>query len=235
MTEQGVRMTTDSWVADLAADRALLEQTGTAERVADILRQHLIDGRLLPGSRLSEERIGSALAVSRNTLREAFRLLVHERLLIHELHRGVFVRVLTSGDVTDLYRMRRMLETSAIQHAGVAPQEKIAAVTSAVEEGEQAAGREDWHMVGTANMHFHQAIAALADSPRVDETMRQLLAELRLAFHAMPRTREFHEPYLQLNRELADLMAAGDHEQAERRLESYFDTACEQLTGAFEQ
>lgn len=171
----------------LTADRALLDGTSTVERVADVLRQRVIDGALAPGTRLSEESAGKALAVSRNTLREAFRLLIHERLLVHEFHRGVFVRVLSADDVIDLYRIRRLLETSAVRRAGGAAQELVAAVDGAVADGERAAEDERWGDVGTANMRFHEALAALAASPRVNETMRQLLAELRLAFHVMSR------------------------------------------------
>ncbi|MFF3140625.1 GntR family transcriptional regulator, partial [Streptomyces sp. NPDC057927] len=90
----------------LADDRALLGRTSTAERVSDILRSRIAEGYFPPGTRLSEDSIGGALGVSRNTLREAFRLLTHERLLVHELNRGVFVRVLTIEDVEDIYRTR---------------------------------------------------------------------------------------------------------------------------------
>ncbi|MGH3602036.1 MAG: GntR family transcriptional regulator, partial [Pseudonocardiaceae bacterium] len=57
----------------LEADRALLDRTSTAERVADILRARITEGFFPPGSRLTEDTIGGALRVSRNTLREAFR------------------------------------------------------------------------------------------------------------------------------------------------------------------
>ena len=77
---------------ELSAERAALGRASTAGRVAEILRSHVTEGRLPPGTRLSEEDIGAALGVSRNTLREAFRLLAHERLLVHEFNRGVFVR-----------------------------------------------------------------------------------------------------------------------------------------------
>ena len=60
-------------VAGLERDRALLGRASTAERVADILRDRITEGYVPPGARLSEESIGGALGVSRNTLREAFR------------------------------------------------------------------------------------------------------------------------------------------------------------------
>lgn len=102
----------------LVDDRALLGRTSTAERVSDILRSRIAEGYFPPGTRLSEDSIGGALRVSRNTLREAFRLLTHERLLVHELNRGVFVRVLTVEDVEDIYRTRGLVERAVVRGLG---------------------------------------------------------------------------------------------------------------------
>lgn len=230
-------MTSTEWVEALSAERASLGRASTAGRVAEILRAHITEGRLLPGTRLSEEDIGAALGVSRNTLREAFRLLAHERLLVHEFNRGVFVRRLSVADVHDLYRFRRILEGEAIRHAALLAEEvraaRIEAVTRAVEEGETAGAESRWVDVGTANMRFHQALAALADSPRVDEAMRHLLAELRLVFHVMAAPKTFHEAYLAENRRLLDLLVAGSYAEAARALESYLSAAESQLTEAY--
>ncbi len=79
----------------------------------------------------------------------------------------------------------------------------------------------------------------LAGSQRVKETLRQPLAELRLAFHVMSGQREFHEPYLDDTQAVADLLAAGDRAASDRtasdcaateqRLSRSFDTAEAQL------
>ncbi|WP_184583672.1 GntR family transcriptional regulator [Lipingzhangella halophila] len=217
----------------LAAFRSHVGRSSTAERVADVLRGQLIEGALAPGSRLSEEAIGSALGVSRNTLRESFRLLGHERLLVHEFNRGVFVANPTADDVVDLYRARRPQELAALRAAENAPEEALARVGEAVEQGERAHENGDWWGVGTANMHFHEAIAALAGSPRVDEFVRRLLAELRLVFHVMSAPREFHAPYLGRNREMYELLRAGRVDEAADRLAAYLDTAERQLVEAF--
>lgn len=208
------------WVAGLAQARAGLGRSSTAERVADLLRARLTEGQVAPGFRLSEEAITGALGVSRNTLREAFRLLAHERLLVHELHRGVFVRALARQDVVDVYRLRRLLE--------------VGAARAAVTEGQHAAGRGDWQGVGTANMAFHRALGALLDSPRVDELMTQLLAELRLVFAVMSAPREFHEPYLADNDRICRLVESGDGAGAALVLADYLDRAERQLVEAYD-
>ncbi|GIH80188.1 GntR family transcriptional regulator [Planobispora longispora] len=223
----------DSVVSELQRDLDRLGRSSTAERVADILRDRIAGGLFTPGQRLSEEVIGAALKVSRNTLREAFRLLGHERLLEHRLNRGVFVRVLSAEDVADLYRVRRVIEGAAVRRGAGASHEALAAMEEAVAAASRAAAEDRWQDVGTANIRFHQALAALNGSPRLDETMRQLLAELRLVFHVMENPRAFHEPFVARNRELVELMAAGRTAEAERALERYLDDAEELLMRAY--
>lgn len=222
-----------SWSQRLAADRAWLDRGSTAERVADVLRSRITEGVFPPGTRLSEDALTGALGVSRNTLREAFRLLSHERLLTHELNRGVFVRMLAVEDVADLYRIRRILEVAAVESAPTAPPEALDRIRQALAEAETAAAEDRWFDVGTANMRFHQALAGLAGSPRVDETVRHLLAELRLVFHVMRAPREFHETYLRENRRIYHLLAAGDVPGAGKVLADYLDAAEKQLTRAY--
>ncbi|WP_107772823.1 GntR family transcriptional regulator [Nocardioides sediminis] len=235
-------MTKSDWLSELRAEAPRLGRASTAGRVADVLRTRITEGSLAPGTRLSEEDIGAALGVSRNTLREAFRLLGHERLLVHEFNRGVFVRKLTVEDVRDLYELRRILECGAVRrgaerHAGTATAERwpalLDAVRAAVEEGEAAAERGRWLDVGTANMHFHQAVSALAQSPRVDEAMGHLLAELRLVFHVMAAPQAFHESYLADNRAILELLLAEDFEGAEKAIADYLDAAEAQLVEAY--
>lgn len=235
-------MTTTDWLEELRGERSDLGRASTAGRVADVLRTRITEGHLRPGTRLSEEDIGAALGVSRNTLREAFRLLGHERLLVHEFNRGVFVRRLTVDDVRDLYQVRRILECGAVRRlaerlgSASAPSstaDLLAPVRAAVEEGESAAARDAWVAVGTANMHFHQAVADLAQSPRVTEAMDHLLAELRLVFHVMDAPQAFHATYLPENRAILELLEAGDLTAAESAIATYLDAAEAQLVEAY--
>jgi DNA-binding GntR family transcriptional regulator len=216
----------------LEADRGLLGRTSTAERVADILRTRVSEGFFLPGARLSEHDIGNALGVSRNTLREAFRLLTHERLLVHELNRGVFVRVLTVDDVVDLYRVRKVVECAAVRSVSARPAD-FARLVRAVADGDQAERRERWQELGTANIHFHRALASLSGSARIDDLMQGIFAELRLVFHVMADPRRFHERYLLRNHEILERIGAGDGIGAEKLLAVYLDDAERQLVEAY--
>jgi DNA-binding GntR family transcriptional regulator len=216
----------------LVADRVLLGRTSTAERVAGILRTRVSAGYFAPGARLAEEDITEALGISRNTLREAFRLLTHERLLEHKLNRGVFVRVLDVADVLDLYRVRKHVECS-VARTVTDPPANLARIADAVRQGELSLGEQDWRGLGTANIRFHQEVVAVAESPRLDELMRGVLAELRLVFHVMANPRWFHEPYLSRNRDILAALERGNGVEAEQLLAKYLDDAERQLVEAY--
>ncbi|MFG2378147.1 GntR family transcriptional regulator [Streptomyces sp. NPDC048504] len=219
-------------LAGLADDRALLGRTSTAERVSDILRSRIADGYFPPGTRLSEDSIGGALGVSRNTLREAFRLLTHERLLVHELNRGVFVRVLSIEDVEDIYRTRRLVECAVVRGLGEPPY-ALEQLAAAVTEGQVASVEDDWKGVGTANIHFHRELVALAGTARTNELMRSVFAELRLAFHLVDDPKALHEPYLQRNRLILQALQANDPAEAEKLLAVYLDDSLERVVNAY--
>ena len=209
------------WLHSAAEEMWMLGRTSTAERVADVLRKRIIEGDLLPGARLSEECYAEVLRVSRNTLREAFRLLTHERLLVHELHRGVFVAVLDEADLVDLYRLRRTIECDVVRSLTNLDPSRLRPLEDEVIAGESAAKRGDWVAVGTANMRFHRHLVGLAGSRRIDQVTDRLLAELRLAFFAVASPQHLHEPYVERNRAILKLLEADETEQAAKQLEAY--------------
>ena len=217
-----------SYLSNLREQRGELHRVSTAQRTAQLLRGQIMAGQLPPGERLSEELIGSALDVSRNTLREAFRVLSHERLVVHELNRGVFVRVLDADDVAEIYRMRSLLECGVVREI-TEPPPGAAAAEAAVRQGEEAARQRRWKEVGTADLRFHQALAAMSGSGRVEDVLQGLHAELRLAFHVMKDPEAFHQPYLARNREILEQIKLGEGLLASDMLAEYFTDARDQL------
>ena len=67
-----------------------------SERSAELIRQKITQGEFAPGQRLSEQALADSLGISRNTLREAFRMLTKDGLVKHAQNRGVFVAIPTS-------------------------------------------------------------------------------------------------------------------------------------------
>lgn len=224
------------WTATLARQRDRLEVGSTSERVAGLLRTQVLDGTLRPGVQLTEEQLVEALGVSRNTVREALQRLSAQRLVEHHRHRGVFVRRLDLADLADLCGLRRSLECGAVREAaahGSVDPDAAATVVEAARAGERAAATGDWDGAGTANASVHLAIAALAGNGRIDEEMRAVIAELRLAFVVLPDARAMHEPYVARNVALATQVAEGRLLEAADSLDEYLRRAEQHLLEAY--
>jgi DNA-binding GntR family transcriptional regulator len=201
-----------------------VEKPGSAARAVEQLRNSMINGELAPGTRLAESSLTGPLGVSRNTLREAFSTLIEEGLLVREPHRGVFVATLSPAQISDIYRVRVLLECTSLGQAPIDPP-RAQGMRAAVTDGRRAAEAGDWRAVGTANMHFHEQIVALAGSPRLDAWMRQLTAELRLAFVAAPDVEALHRPFVPMNDDITAAYEAGDRERAADMLRDYLLTS----------
>ncbi|MEV7774515.1 GntR family transcriptional regulator [Kitasatospora sp. NPDC086791] len=224
----------DGDIEDWAEELAVLGWSSKAEHVAGILRKRIAEGKHLPDVRLPEDRISAGLKVSRNTLREAFRLLTHEGLVEHRLNQGVFVRRLTVADVVDLYRLRRVVQPAVIRDLKGRTVD-LGQVRAAVEATEAAGEGADWRVLGTANLRFHQELTALAGSRRLNALMDRVLAELRLVFYAMPDLREFHVVYGARNKRILELLDAGAHVKAANAMSAYLRDAEQDLVGRYRE
>ncbi|MFD1807177.1 GntR family transcriptional regulator [Gemmobacter lanyuensis] len=116
---------------------------GLPEQIANQLRDRITGGLLTPGQRLSEAQLAADLGISRNTLREVFRLLTREGLLTHMPNRGVFVARPSMPAIVDIYRLRRLIEVPMLAQ-GWPQHPAVARMQEAVDHARlfQAAG--DW-------------------------------------------------------------------------------------------
>jgi DNA-binding GntR family transcriptional regulator len=175
------------------AEQLDLQRESSAEQLARALRERILQGAIPPWTPLRESQIVTSAGVSRSTAREALRLLAFEGLVEHSLHRGAMVRQLSTTDIEDIYRVRRVIETAAAD-AALEPQQRRE-LTGALEELERAAAGREWTSLVEADLAFHRALVALLGSERLDRLQRALELELRLAFSITAFVeREFDDP-----------------------------------------
>lgn len=204
------------------------------ESITREVRRMLVEGELVPGQRLSEAALAESLQISRNTLREVFRVLTREGLLKHEPNRGVTVAEPDMGSIIDIYRVRRFIECKAIAQA-FALHPGTLKMRQAVEAGVRAREAKDWVAVGTANMLFHRAIVEFADSPRMIAFYEQISAELRLAFGVLNDPEFLHLPYLDMNAAILRCVEEGRADKATELLESYLVQSERIVLAAYER
>ncbi|ESZ04474.1 GntR family transcriptional regulator [Mesorhizobium sp. L2C085B000] len=191
-----------------------------AGSVAARIRELLIAGEFAPGQRLSEQQVAVRFHISRNTLREVFRLLTSQRLLTHMPNRGVFVAEPDIAGVIDIYRVRSVIQKGAVQVTSKG-HPALARMRILAEQGREVSSGGDWRQVATINMDFHRSMVELCDSPRLSACFDLVLAELRLVFGQLDDPAHLHEPYIDLNASLVRALEGGDIRAADSQLEAY--------------
>lgn len=154
-----------------------IRRVSTAQQVADALADLIMSGGLPSGAPIRESVMAPALGVSRNTVREAVRILELGGLVRHQTHRGAVVIAPSPGELVELYRARMHLEIAAVQQPYSSAD--LQPVRDAYTAFETAAHRGEPDQTVQADLAFHAAIVDLLQSDRISAFYRQLTTELR--------------------------------------------------------
>ena len=109
-------------VADRKATRLeRLEPRALSRRIVEQLKRVIIAGELSAGDRVLETDLAELLGVSRGPVREAFRQLEQEGLLVSYPHRGTFVASVPEDEIEEVYALRARCGVRAQRtaHTGV--------------------------------------------------------------------------------------------------------------------
>src|ERR1700676_1663237 len=161
-------------------DRTQITRVSVADQVAALLRQRILEGEFRPGTQLQELPLASSLGVSRNTMREAIRILSLEGLLRRSLHRGAAVSQLSLRDVQEIYQLRRMLELPAVLAARAPDPGLLQEIRNAVEQYELAVHDRNWSRAVSHDLHFHSLLIRFHGNKRLESFYKNMLGELRV-------------------------------------------------------
>jgi len=145
-----------------------------AVRIGKVLADRIISGRIEPDTPLRQDHIAEEFGTSHVPVREAFRRLEAQGLVVSEPRRGVRVATFDLTEVQEVAEMRAALEALALRHA--APH-----LTSSILDQAEAATREcdsasDVRTWEAANRKFHRLILTPCGMPRLLATIDDLHA-----------------------------------------------------------
>jgi len=148
------------------------------EYVYNELLKAILDGHYVPGRPIREVEVAERLNVSRTPVREAFRRLQTDGILVFTPWRGVIVAELDEQQIIELYAMRKVLEgTAAAMAAQYATDQQIADIERIIE---QAEGESDVQALADLNRDFHQAIFDAANNRYLVHAMQSLRTPMAL-------------------------------------------------------
>jgi DNA-binding GntR family transcriptional regulator len=112
-------MKTESLIDSAALSSATLShaEPDPGRRVREYIQGAIVDHRLSPGTKLSEEEVGDAFGVSRTVVRAALQSLSHHGLVTLERNRGAFVARPSADEARQVFDARRMIEPDLVRAA----------------------------------------------------------------------------------------------------------------------
>ncbi|HET9213433.1 MAG TPA: GntR family transcriptional regulator [Gaiellaceae bacterium] len=163
-------------MAALFEGQASLARTASVA-AADLIRQAIVEGRVLPGQRLKEEELAQQLGISRTPIREALLVLQTEGLLEASPNRGATVRSYDVRDLEEMYELRALLEGHAARRAASrVGAEQLDVLRASCERFAALVGGADVPALVAENAVFHETILAAAGSERLSGMVRQVVA-----------------------------------------------------------
>jgi DNA-binding GntR family transcriptional regulator len=126
------------------------------QAVAEALRRDITSGKLAPGSWIVQDTVAEQFGMSRIPIREALKTLEAEEYITYVPHSGYRVAKLGLEDLTEVFRLRDILEEALIRDAMPhVTDDTVDAMRAQMAEMDRAAAADDLIAVGLANRQFH--------------------------------------------------------------------------------
>lgn len=201
--------------------------SSVSERTYQDLRARIMDGRLAPGTVLSERRLAELIDISRTPLRAALGRLEGEGLVERLANRSVAIRRFSVEDLLEILVVRRALEAEAAAFAAGRVEAPVLARLEAEAAGFARDAEPDFERFWDHDDRFHVAVGGASGHPMLAELIADLRGKARMCHVSrMPRTfRAQGEEHLRV---LAALRA-GEPERARVTMQAHLDAVRRRL------
>jgi DNA-binding GntR family transcriptional regulator len=152
----------------IESERAELQIKGTAEQIADRIREEIEEGRLAPGASLNQVDLATRFGLSRIPVREALRHLAAEGYVTYLPNKGAnVVSAMSAADIEEIIEIRECVEARLMERAV----EKLTpeALDEAAEALHALNRAKTARQVDGAHQRFHTVLYRAAERPRMAE------------------------------------------------------------------
>jgi DNA-binding GntR family transcriptional regulator len=202
------------------------------DQTTDVLRDHIVSGRIPPGTKLVEREVASQLGVSRAPVREALTELEKEGLIVSRAG-GRYVIKLTQEDVRELYQVRFVLEKLAVELAvrNNTP-ENCARLDRALQEMRAAVAEHDRARHVEADVEMHWLVWQQAGNRHLLRMLSSMIGPVFM-FVANNANAFNWEDTLALHEQMVQSINAGDADAATAGINRHLNNALQRSLNVF--
>jgi DNA-binding GntR family transcriptional regulator len=207
-----------------------LANTDLVGQVARILTQAIVQGQMLPGTKVVEAGVARELGISRAPVREAARLLEQQGLLVSNPRRGFFVRKLEARDIDEIYDLRICVES----HAAVLAARNMTpaardALRRQIDVMYESADLADAARQVEEDYRFHRMICEIAGSARLLRLFDDLASELRMVIGLIGRLYDDPRRIAQTHEAVLDALVQGHPDIINARIDYHIGAAWQEV------
>jgi len=205
-------------------------EPSSTSTIVETLTRAIVEHRLLPGTKLAEQKLADHFAVSRTLVRQGLFQLAQNRLVTLSPARGAFVSTPSVAEARQVFAVRRMLESEMVRAfmRQVTPA-KLRALREHVAREKQAVAQGDAPERTELLGDFHVRMAELMGN----EVLAQLLGELisrcaliTLMYQSNVAAEHSHDEHA----DIVEALAGGDADHAVQLMRQHLDNVEAGLT-----
>lgn len=216
----------------MASDYSLIQKP-LSELIADEIKQWIWNKDLDYGERLLETDLAEKFDVSRSTIREAFKILEGEELIISKARKGTYVATFTEKDLVEINELRTLLEARAFLQALPKLEDKhFDDLEAIIERMKQGVKRKDWNELFNLDMTFHRYLMDLSDNSRILKIYDSLQVQIRTALMHLDEYYSSFDAFYQEHKELLDILKTKDADKVKESIINHIGYVEEKLLGS---
>jgi DNA-binding GntR family transcriptional regulator len=197
------------------------------DQVYRALLDAISEGSLAPGARITQEEIAEQLAVSRQPVLQALRLLKKDGFVLDAPGRGVLVAPLDAAWLGNVYQIRSALDALAARLA-CAGSYRVDSVLMA--QGRKAARGKNIKAMMDADMAFHTGIYQAANNPLIEQSAQLHWRHIRRAMGAVLQSSKVRDAVWDEHEQIAQAIAAKKPDAAEKLMRGHGVRASDNLS-----
>ena len=180
-TSPKLQVVSDQRPARRAGAAAAVAPASSTERIVEAITSAIVERRLMPGTKLAEQKIADIFKVSRTIVRQALNQLSRHKLITLEPARGAHVAQPSVQEAQQVFEVRNMLETGMVRRLckEITPAQ-VAELRAHLREEQAAVQRTD--VSGRTHLlaDFHVVLARMLGNDTLAEMLRDLVSRSTL-------------------------------------------------------
>jgi DNA-binding GntR family transcriptional regulator len=194
------------------------------EKIANSLRKAIVEGQLLPGTRLVESDLTQRFNVSRIPLREAFRVLEGEGLINIVPHRGAIVSRLRDEELVELFKVRALFEIFAVKYLAENPSPALfKKLDSIINQMRKVVSSADVSTYYGLAAEFHETLISGANNYVLAHLYGQIKGKLNRYQAALSRLPDSPRKSIAEHKKIVKFIKSGEKDLASKATQEHIE------------